>query len=117
MSIWLIIRIFYLLIFKIYFYFYFIAVAVEWIMSRKRKFYKISKELRIQMIRVQCNHCLLQIKEQKEWKNENGKMTQKLFMNLAEERTLLFLNLNFKGAINTSLAKKVKVMKRLLILQ
>ena len=24
--------------------------------------------MRIQMIRFQCNHCLLQIKEQKEWK-------------------------------------------------
>ena len=74
--------------------------------------------MRIQMIRVQCNHCLLQIKEQKECENENGKMTQKLFINKAEERTLLSLNLKVKGVINISLAKKiVKVMKRLLIPQ
>ena len=44
------------------------------------------------MIWAQCNHCLLEIKEQKELKNENGKMTQKLFMNPADEITLLSIN-------------------------
>ena len=47
-------------------------------------------------------------------KNENGRMTQKLFMNRAEEWTLLSINLKFKGAIKISLAKEIiKVMKRL----
>ena len=50
--------------------------------------------------------------KRKKFKNENWKITQKLFMSPTEERTLLSLNLKFKEAINISLAKKiVKVMK------
>ena len=74
-------------------------------MSRKRKFIQISKEDENLNDLSYFNHCLLQIKEQRELKNENGKMIQKLFMNPAEGRTLQSLNLKFKGVINMYFAK------------
>ena len=85
-------------------------------MSRKIKFHKNIK-IRWEFKWYEFNVIIAysKIKEQKEWKNENGRMTQKLFMNRSEERTLLSLNLKFKGAINLSVEKIVKVMKRLLI--
>ena len=75
-------------------------------MSRKRKFH-INIKIRWEFKWFEFNVTIAysKIKEQKEFKNENGRMTQKLFMNRSEERTLLSLNLKFKGAINLSLEK------------
>ena len=87
-------------------------------MSRKIKFHQISKEDEISNDSSSMQPLPTPNKGTKRMKNENEKMTKKLFMNREEERTLLSLNLKFKGAINISLAKKiVKVMKRLLIPQ
>ena len=87
-------------------------------MSRKRKFHQISKEDENSNDSSSIEPLPTPNKGTKKWKNENGKMIQKLFMNPAEGRTLLSLNLKFIEAINIFLAKKiVKVMKRLLIPQ
>ena len=87
-------------------------------MSRKRKFHQISKEDKNSNDSSSIEPLPTSNKGTKRMKNENGKMIQKLFMNPAEGRTLLSLNLKFIEAINIFLAKKiVKVMKRLLIPQ
>ena len=75
-------------------------------MSIKRKFYQISKEDENSNDSSSMQQLPTPNKGTKRMKNENGKITQKLFMNPAEERTLLSLRLKFKGDINISLAKK-----------
>ena len=70
--------------------------------------------MRIKMIWVKWNHCLLQIKEKKGMKTWGWEDDPKTIYE-SRRKNIISLNLRFKGVINISLTKKiVKVMKRLL---
>ena len=65
-------------------------------MPRKIKFHQISNEDQNSNDSSSIQLLPTPNKRTKRMENENEKMTQKLFLNSAEERTLLSLNLKFK---------------------